>query len=93
MALESRELSTAGVLDYPSRCGVAVTVKKNCEPLVFGPALAMDRRNGSVCPMTPPVHSSGKVLSSPGFERGSSHEARWGGAGRGRGRGEAKLGQ
>jgi hypothetical protein len=29
---------------FPSRNGVATVVMKNCEPLVFGPALAIDSR-------------------------------------------------
>lgn len=33
----------------PSRCGVSFVVMKNWEPLVLGPALAMERRPGSVC--------------------------------------------
>mmetsp|Transcript_37278 Transcript_37278/g.118640 ORF Transcript_37278/g.118640 Transcript_37278/m.118640 type:complete len:222 (-) Transcript_37278:477-1142(-) len=32
----------------PSRCGVAFVQMKNCEPLVFGPELAMDRTPGPV---------------------------------------------
>jgi len=33
----------------PSRCGVGTVVMKNWLPLVLGPALAMDKRPGSVC--------------------------------------------
>ena len=33
----------------PSSQGVATVVIKNCEPLVLGPELAIDRRPGPVC--------------------------------------------
>jgi hypothetical protein len=33
----------------PSRCGVVLSVMKNCEPLVSDPALAMLRRPALVC--------------------------------------------
>src|SRR5262249_59623471 len=33
----------------PSSHEVTTVVMKNCEPLVFGPALAIDRRNGRSC--------------------------------------------
>jgi hypothetical protein len=33
----------------PSSQGVTTVVMKNCEPLVCGPALAIDSRPGSVC--------------------------------------------
>ena len=29
--------------------GVGATVIKNCEPLVFGPELAIDNKNGTSC--------------------------------------------
>ena len=31
---------------FPSRCGHSATVTKNWDPFVFGPALAMESRNG-----------------------------------------------
>src|SRR5205085_4266268 len=36
-------------LCLPSSHGVATWVMKNCEPLVFGPALAIERMPGPVC--------------------------------------------
>jgi len=33
----------------PSSHDVTTVVTKNCEPLVFGPALAIERRPGFVC--------------------------------------------
>ena len=39
----------------PFRCGVGTVVTKNCEPLVFGPALAIDNRPGSVTTFIPHV--------------------------------------
>jgi len=33
----------------PSSQGQGTKVMKNCDPLVFGPALAIDRRKGTSC--------------------------------------------
>jgi len=33
---------------FPSKCGVERVVRKNCEPFVLGPALALESRNGYV---------------------------------------------
>merc|ERR1711924_94695 len=46
---------------FPSKCGVLVTVRKNCEPFVLGPALAMESRYGSECGMTPFSNSSANL--------------------------------
>ncbi len=37
---------TKGEVCLPFRCGVGTSVMKNCEPLVFGPLLAIARRPG-----------------------------------------------
>src|SRR5260370_26895817 len=34
---------------FPLRCGVGVYVMKNCEPLVFGPAFAIESMPGRSC--------------------------------------------
>ena len=34
---------------FPSRCGVGTVVMKNCEPLVFSPAFAIERRPRLSC--------------------------------------------
>ena len=46
---QQRKLYSPNTTCFPSSQGVATVVMKNCEPFVFGPALAMERRNGLVC--------------------------------------------
>ena len=43
------ELRKQSARDLPSSQGVATVVRKNCEPFVFGPALAMESRPGVPC--------------------------------------------
>merc|ERR1719421_1521279 len=46
----------------PSRCGVWPVQTKNCEPLVFGPALAIDKQPAPVCfPALPAKDSSANL--------------------------------
>lgn len=54
---------------FPSRCGVALTVMKNWEPLVFGPELAMDNKPG--CPTAPSRRVPEEPRTLPGSEFGA----------------------
>lgn len=46
----------------PSKCGVGTVVMKNCEPLVFGPALAMLSRPTLSCCMEKEMHYCNSLM-------------------------------
>ena len=49
LTTEYPSITCPNTVCLPSKNGVATVHKKNCEPLVFGPAFAMDKIPGPAC--------------------------------------------